>query len=248
MKARHAERLALVAALAVATVAVEVWPDADAWLSARFFVAGRFVGDEWAAVRWVYRGVPWLGALGFAVALVFSLSVWRQPRALAARGAPPTPLARWRWRRATAVVTLVLMGLGGLVHMGLKDGWGRPRPDQVQVFGGAQPFTPALQPSTRCDRNCSFVSGHAGAGFALLALGLFGSRRTRWRWWAIGAVCGGLIGAVRVAQGRHFASDIVFCLLVMWAAAVLHRELWLRWAVWRRRRSPIHDGHVTELS
>lgn len=226
MKARHVERLALVACLAAATVVAELWPHGDTWISALFYDQGHFVGDQWWPVRWVYRGVPWLGTLGFVVALVLSLSVWRHGRA--------QPL-RWRWRRATAMVMVMLLGLGLAVHVALKDGWGRPRPDQVQTFGGAQPFTPALQPSTRCDRNCSFVSGHAGAGFALLALGLFGSRRTRWRWWAAGALAGGVIGLVRVAQGRHFASDIVFCLLVMWAAAVLLREIWLRWTVWRRR-------------
>lgn len=229
MKARHAERLALVAALALATLAFELWPHADTWISARFFEGGRFVGDRWPLVRWVYRGVPWLGTLGFLVALALSLSVWRRQGGQA---------MRWRWRRSTALVVLVLLGLGGVVHVALKDGWGRPRPDQVQPFGGAQPFTPALQPSARCDRNCSFVSGHAGAGFALLGLGLFGSRRTRWRWWLIGAGAGGLIGLARIAQGRHFASDIVFCLLAMWAVAVLQRELWLRWTAWRRRRPP----------
>lgn len=246
MKARHAERLTLVAALALATVAAELWPQADTWISAQFFAGGRFVGDHWPAVRWVYRGVPWLGTLGFLAALALSLSVWR-------RGA--TRALRWRWRRAMALVLLVLLGLGGLVHVALKDGWGRPRPDQVQPFGGAQPFTPALQPTARCDRNCSFVSGHAGAGFALLALGLFGSRRTRRRWWAIGAAVGGLIGLARIAQGRHFASDIVFCLLVMWAAALLQREVWLRWTAWRRwrRRQPAAPGRrqapgVTDLS
>lgn len=243
MKARHAERLALAAGLALATLVFEAWPASDTWISAQFFDGGRFVGDRWLAVRWVYRGVPWLGTLGFVAALALSLSVWR-----AAGGQP----LRWRWRRATALVMVVVLGLGLAVHVALKDGWGRPRPDQVQPFGGAQPFTPALQPSARCERNCSFVSGHAGAGFALVALGLFGSRRTRRRWLGTAALAGGAIGLVRVAQGRHFASDIVFCLLVMWASAVLLREVWLRWAAWRRRlrRWPVGDGgcHVTELS
>lgn len=226
MKARHAERLALLLALCLATLVFEAWPAADTWISARFFDRAAFQGDRWWAVRWVYLSVPWLGTLGFLVALTLSLSVWR--------GVAARP-ARWRWRRATALVMVVLLGLGLAVHVALKDGWGRPRPDQVQTFGGSQPFTPALQPSARCDRNCSFVSGHAGAGFALVALGLFGSRRTRLRWLLTAGLAGGVIGLVRVAQGRHFASDIVFCLLVMWATAVLLREAWLRWTVWRRR-------------
>lgn len=225
MKARHAERLALVAALVVATLQVELWPQLDLWISAWFYAGGEFVGDRWSPVRWVYRGVPWLGTLGFAVALAASLSVWR--------GAASQP-ARWRWRRATALVMVLLLGLGLAVHVALKDGWGRARPDSVRPFGGPAAFTAALQPSEGCARNCSFVSGHAGAGFALVALGLFGSRRTRWRWWRVGAATGLAIGWVRVMQGRHFASDIVFCLLVIWATALLLREVWLRWAAWRR--------------
>lgn len=242
MKARHRERLALAGSLVLATLLFELWPEADAHISALFFDGQGFLGEQWAPVRWMYRAVPWLGALLFCAALV----LWLR----AARAG--VDVARWRWRRASALVLAMVLGLGGVVHVALKDSWGRPRPDQAQRFGGSLPFVPALHPSVLCERNCSFVSGHAAAGFSLLALGVFGCRRTRRRWWAAAMLAGGLIGLGRVAQGRHYASDIVFCALVMWCVTALLREAWLRVLAWRRaRRAAAHADRlrgVMELS
>mgnify|MGYP000057640139 CR=1 FL=1 len=141
----------------------------------------------------------------------------------------------WR-RRAIALVVVAALGVGFLVHDVLKDSWGRPRPVATQAFGGAHPYQPALHPSDLCPRNCSFVSGHAAGGFMLLAVGMVGSRRTRWRWWAAGTAAGAVIGLARIAAGGHYLSDIVFGLLAVWGTAIVVREAWLRLAVWRRRR------------
>ena len=39
------------------------------------------------------------------------------------------------------------------------------------------------------------------------------------------------IGWVRIAQGGHFLSDIVFSGLVVWGSAILIRWGWLHWRV-----------------
>ncbi|MGH7125190.1 MAG: phosphatase PAP2 family protein, partial [Stellaceae bacterium] len=94
-------------------------------------------------------------------------------------------------------------------------------------------------PATACERNCSFVSGHAAAGFGLVAFSFLTLDRRRRRVLRAGAVAAGsLIGLARMAQGAHFLSDVVFAGLVVWgiawvlAWALLERDL--GGALWRR--------------
>lgn len=228
LKTRHQEYLALALMTALTTVAFEVWPRLDLAVSASFFDGSSFVGQPWGWANLLYHGVPQLGAALLLGALVLSVLPWLGT--WGRRWAPP-----WLHRRAVASVLVVLLGVGLLVHNVFKDGWGRPRPADVHQFGGAKVYQAPLQYSAQCERNCSFVSGHAAAGFALIALGMFGSRRTRWRWWAIGAVAGSVIGFARMVQGRHFLGDIVFCMLALWLVCVVLRALWLRVAAYRRR-------------
>lgn len=129
--------------------------------------------------------------------------------------------------RRAAIYVLLALGLGpGLVaEIGFKDHWGRARPREIVEFGGTQRFTPAFQPADQCATNCSFVSGHAALafGFAPLAFLLRGRRRRA----ALAAVAAaGLgIGAMRMIQGAHFLSDVIFAGFVVvgiaWALAAL---------------------------
>lgn len=228
IKTRHLELAALALATAAATVLFELRPRLDLWVSGWFFDGVRFIGGPWAWANLIYHGVPLVG--GVLVALACALALLPLTGSWGRRRVP-----RWLQRRAIASLVVIFLGVGLVVHNGLKDNWGRPRPQDVQAFGGARVYQAPLQHSDQCDRNCSFVSGHAAAGFALIAVGLFGSRRTRWRWWCVGVVAGSVIGLARVVQGRHFFGDIVFCLLVLWLVCVLLRALWLRLALARQR-------------
>ncbi|MCC7047237.1 MAG: phosphatase PAP2 family protein [Alphaproteobacteria bacterium] len=126
-----------------------------------------------------------------------------------------------------AIYVLLALGLGpGLVaEIGFKDHWGRARPREIVEFGGTQRFTPAFQPADQCATNCSFVSGHAALafGFAPLAFLLHGTRRRA----ALAAVTAAAlgIGAMRMVQGAHFLSDVIFAGFVVvgiaWALAAL---------------------------
>jgi lipid A 4'-phosphatase len=153
----------------------------------------------------------------------------------------PYRVSRRNWRRSSAVVAVVVLGIGFLVHTVLKDGMGRPRPRDVQAFAGPTAFVPVFVPSQFCQTNCSFVSGHSAVGFALMSLGMFGIRRKRQFWLFTGLVVGGVIGLTRVAQGGHFLSDIVFSLIAIWSSHLLIRAVWLRFRGWQfhRRALPI---------
>ena len=200
------------------------WPELDLVLSRLFQTAsGSFVGNAQPLVLAVYRAVPWVGR---ALALL-ALLVWLRP-------AWSRISARWRRRLLTLGLSL-LVGVGLAVNGVLKEQWGRARPGDVVALGGHAPFTPALRPVEHCQRNCSFVSGHAATGFVLMSIGLLGAPATRRRWLAVGLLAGLVVGLGRIAQGGHFASDVLFAGLEIWTCHAALRELWLH-AVLRRRR------------
>jgi lipid A 4'-phosphatase len=230
-----------------------LWPALDLHLAGLFFDASRGAGPAgfWGAadqplVLAIYQLVPWLGRLGLLVGLLAWAWPWlaRWPRnggpggrtGPAGRGATgPSPAARrWRRRLLTLLAVLVL-GLGLTVNWALKEGWGRPRPEQVGEFGGAKVFQPWWQPSRQCPSNCSFVTGHGGTGAVLLGVGLLAAPARRRRWLLGGLACGLAIGLVRMVQGGHFASDVLGALLVIWGIGIAIRRGVLAWR-WRRCR------------
>ena len=201
-----------------------LWPHLDLSVSTLFYAGnGNFPANEYWFVNWVYVGVPWVARLFFVFAIaVILLSIFS-----------PLKINRRQWRRASAFITVVVLGIGLLVHSFLKDGMGRPRPRDVQTFAGPVHFVPAFTPSNFCATNCSFVSGHAAVGFSLISLGMFGVRRRQRFWFFAGVITGTLIGAVRIAQGGHFLSDVVFSFVAIWFVHLLIRSFWLRFRVWQ---------------
>lgn len=226
MKARHLERLCWGLLTAASIVLFEQVAELDLWVASVFHLGhGRFVAEGVPWVQALYLGIPWAGRLMFVLALLAALvprwGGWS--------------IGRPDWRAAVSLALVMFLGLGVLVHAALKDQWGRPRPHQLQLYQGTAPFVPALHRSALCDRNCSFVSGHAATGFALIAVGAFGTPRVRRRWLCIGLAGGAAIGLMRIAQGRHFVSDVVFAAIVMWGTALLLRDVWVRVMLLRRR-------------
>jgi lipid A 4'-phosphatase len=119
---------------------------------------------------------------------------------------------RWRaWRRPAAVVLLTLaLGPGLLVNTLGKGYWGRPRPREVQAFGGSETFHRVTQPGTP-GRGKSFPSGHPSVGYLFCALFFVDAlRRRRVVWLGAGLAYGTLMGVGRMAQGAHFASDVLW--------------------------------------
>ena len=112
-------------------------------------------------------------------------------------------------RIAFLTATLIL-GPAILVETVLKSYWGRARPNDTVFFGGEASFTPPLWIAQQCAHNCSFVSGHAAIGFWLSAYGFLLPPAWRLRGVVAGMICGFFIGLVRVVQGAHFLSDVIF--------------------------------------
>lgn len=117
-------------------------------------------------------------------------------------------------------VTLVCsLGPGLFVHEVLKEVYSRPRPRQVQEFGGDYQFVPTLHRASACENCYSFVSGHASAGFMVVALAILYKGRRRCILTSLSIFLGLFIGLARIIQGAHFLSDIIFAGLTVFIIA-----------------------------
>lgn len=142
-------------------------------------------------------------------------------------------MVRGQWRAGIYVLLVLLLGCGLLVNLVLKDGWGRPRPRQVEQFGGAMSYLPPWrmgEPGT----GKSFPSGHVAVPAACTCLWLlWRRRRPRLAGWCLGLslALAAWIGAARMLALGHWLSDVLWSVVLMVVvAALLHRAVFGRQA------------------
>ena len=208
--------LAYLATIAGTLVIFFFAPQLDLATSRLFYDPGRgFVLASWPPILFLFRAIPWIawGLLLLVAVGIFWLFLFRRPL--------------WRLDRKALIFVAVstVAGPGLFANTLFKDHWGRARPVQTEMFGGAHRFTPAPLPAAECDRNCGFVSGHAALAFSLVALAvLLPSGRPRRLGMAAALGFGTLVGLGRIAQGAHFLSDVVYAgLLVCGTTFLLYR-------------------------
>jgi lipid A 4'-phosphatase len=118
------------------------------------------------------------------------------------------------------------MGAGLIINGILKEYWGRPRPKQVEEFGGTQKFLAFYEPNFfhQPQPSKSFPCGHCATGFYFFSLALVGKRLKKPLLWASGLTIATLLGTTlslaRMMQGGHFFSDTLFSALIMWYVAL----------------------------
>jgi membrane-associated PAP2 superfamily phosphatase len=147
----------------------------------------------WSHTLYVYGELPAYicGVLG---ALTFVLS-YRIDR-----------LRRWRGLGLFAFL-LLLLGPGLLVNVIGKPLTGRPRPSDLELFGGAWDFVKPWHFGTP-GRGTSFPGGHASMAFYWLGLYFIPRRRgLRLLGLTFGLAFGAAMSAARMSQGGHFLSD-----------------------------------------
>lgn len=148
--------------------------------------------------------------------------------------------AKRRWfgaeqARCWFMLAVLIGGPGLVANLGFKEHFGRARPREVIEFGGTKAFTPPLVLSRECSRNCSFVSGEASAMYAPFFGLAFLLPRHRRRLLAVGIAAGTLAGVVRIIQGGHFLSDVLFAGVFMaLTVSVLHIAVISLWRDPRR--------------
>ncbi len=107
----------------------------------------------------------------------------------------------------TGVTTLIL-----LVNVLLKNMWGRTRPNDILEFGGSDIFTPWYKFGDSCVSNCSFVSGDASVGFALIVFYFITKKHV---YIYLSVLFGVSLGFIRIIEGGHFFSDIIFSQIIV---------------------------------
>lgn len=135
---------------------------------------------------------------------------------------------KFRSLRAPCLVLLLTYAVGaGLLINGIfKEYWGRPRPKQVEEFGGTKTFRPFYSPdfAQKPPPSKSFPCGHCAMGFYFFALALVGNRLHNRNLFLSGMVLalvlGILLSLTRIMQGGHFVSDTLFSMLIMWYTAL----------------------------
>ncbi len=200
---------ALLVIAIVAAVVFTLFPGIDLWMSGLFYRpdGGFYLKDSWWAVA-VYESIPIIAiAVGVGSLLFLVANIVRKRQV--------GPLSN---RFLLFMLAALAVGPGLVVNAGFKDNWGRARPRDVTEFSGEKHFTPALQPTDQCDRNCSFVAGHPSVVFWLAALGFaVATRRRRNRIFVAAAALGLVAGFGRIVQGGHFLSDVVFSGIAVFA-------------------------------
>jgi lipid A 4'-phosphatase len=123
------------------------------------------------------------------------------------------------WRRSALYFALLgMIGNGLLVNSFFKGWWGRPRPYETTLFGGMWDFLAPLDPGIP-GKGRSLASGHAAAGFYFMALYFVLPVARRHLGLALGIMLGLLIGAQRIVEGAHWASDVLLAGFIMLGAA-----------------------------
>lgn len=134
-----------------------------------------------------------------------------------------TQFKQWR-KPALQVILTIALGAGFITHTILKESWKRPRPKQLEQFGGTENFRPFYQPEFGTTGQFkSFPSGHSAMGFCFFALTVQGRRqRSKMLFWGglVLALAFGIgLSLTRMAQGGHFFSDTLVSACLMWVVA-----------------------------
>ena len=128
-------------------------------------------------------------------------------------------------KTALAVALPMIIGAGLLTITFFKEHWGRPRPRQVEQFGGTQAFRPFYVPSLSKPPvpSKSFPSGHSTCGFYFFIFFFLGRRFQNRLLESIGLLAAFGLGIflciTRIVQGGHFLSDTLFAAFLMWETA-----------------------------
>ncbi|HDP98492.1 MAG TPA: phosphatase PAP2 family protein [bacterium] len=166
--------------------------------------------------RWAYVYGPYPALLTGLVSIFVVAFSWFIPR-----------LKNYRIYAVYFLLTLII-GPGLIINGILKDHWGRPRPRQLQEFGGAWEFREICEKGVP-GKGKSFPCGHCSMGFVFIGLYFLLKRKNKAlavSGLSFSLAFGGYIGLARIAQGGHFLSDVIWSAGVTWlVAAILYYEI-----------------------
>ncbi|MDR3497410.1 MAG: phosphatase PAP2 family protein [Ancalomicrobiaceae bacterium] len=209
-----------IAASVGATAAVSAlflsWPQIDTGVAGLFHVPN----DGFPMAR-----VPLFLALRNAGLSVTQICTFGLVAASIARLVLPRLLSLLRPSVLAFLVASLAIGPGLIVNVILKDYWGRARPIDTNLFGGAHAFSLPWEISDACARNCSFPSGEASGSFWLIAFAFVVPESWRRNTIRIALAWAALISFNRLAFGGHYLSDVLIAWGIVMSVIVICREL-----------------------
>lgn len=172
----------------------------DLRLQQKFYLNNSWYRAENQPWLWLYEYGTYPSIILTAISLIFLLGSITIQRFVPHR------------RYALLVILTLIIGPGLLINVIFKDHWGRPRPRQLQQFGGKWEFKEVWQRGIP-GKGKSFPCGHCAMGFHFIVVYyIFRKRNKIISYGALGFsfVYGTLIGIARMVQGAHFASDVLW--------------------------------------
>lgn len=194
-----------------------IWQfDLDLRFSRLFFLNQEWSGNQDPVVAFLYHTAHFPGIiLGFCGLFMLLSGLIRRNE--------------MRIRMGGFVVLVLLIAPGLLVNAIVKPLVSRPRPNQLEEFGGNAQFVYPWE-ETNGVHGHSFPSGHASIGFFLMVPGFLIRRRnseTARIWLGLGLFSGFFVGLLRISQGSHFLSDVVWSGGVVYLTCLL-MAAWLK--------------------
>jgi lipid A 4'-phosphatase len=230
-EARTAQGLA-VGAVVIGAIAALIWtlvPDLDLEVSRRLYRgSNRFVGSEQTGVTILRNSliIAFFATAFSATAIAIHLH---------RRGGTRIGLDKFRW---LFIALCMALGPGIVTNLIIKDQIGRARPKSVIEFGGDRTFSPPLAVGGQCTRSCSFVSGEASSSFVIFYAAAIAAPQAAVALIIVGTAVGLLTGFVRMIQGAHFLSDVVFAGVFMALTVAVAYFALRALDIWVRRRWP----------
>lgn len=204
-----------------------IFTDIDLYLEKLFF-NGEWYLDGRLFLRWMYSFAPMVSIATAIIGLFMYLYYKIKKHNLV--------------RQKVGVFLILSMLLGpGLVVNALGKGFmGRPRPKHIIQFGGQEEFLSPLAlgkfiPHLLKDHNWekkylglkfvkgkhnSFPSGHASVVFYLI-FPYFINKKRKISYLLPGFIAGWIMGAVRMAQGGHFFTDVYWAFIAVFGVNYL---------------------------
>jgi lipid A 4'-phosphatase len=131
-------------------------------------------------------------------------------------------------RDSLFLASTLALGPGLVVNLIFKNNWGRPRPANIEEFGGDATFTGVWELSDYCARNCSFVSGEASSAIWIMSASLVLPRKWRLPAFTVTGIYALALSLNRIAFGGHFLSDVVLSWgLTLIVIAAVYRFLYV---------------------
>lgn len=135
----------------------------------------------------------------------------------------------WQKYRTSALMAFLalIIGPGLIINIGLKGSFHRPRPVQIENFGGKYKYVPItkMKFETGNKHQRSFPSGHTSMGFFFLCLWRIafreGKKNLSYLSLALAFLVTLFLSWTRLAQGGHFFSDILFSGLITWLTIIV---------------------------